>query len=85
VATGLADRLAAAGTDTVVVCGLVTNVCVQATAEHAFELGYHVIVGADATASSTDATQRAWLDHLAAFYGRVLDAAAITNLWRSPA
>ena len=49
--TDLDARLRASGADTVVVCGLTTECCVDATACDAFQLGYHVFVAADACAA----------------------------------
>jgi nicotinamidase/pyrazinamidase len=46
--TPLADRLAAAGARSVVVCGLATDYCVRATAMDANRLGYPTVVLVDA-------------------------------------
>ena len=49
--TGLLERLAESGTDTVVLCGVQTPLCVETTARHAFVLGVRPVVAADATAA----------------------------------
>ncbi len=49
--TDLAQRLRDKGCDTVIVCGLMTHNCVDATARDAMHLGFTVIVAADACAS----------------------------------
>jgi nicotinamidase-related amidase len=51
VGTELEERLKATGTDTLVVVGFTTNLCVDATARHAAELGFQVFVVSDATAT----------------------------------
>ncbi len=49
--TGLADRLRAAGDRYLVLAGLTTECCVQASAWAAFELDFHVILASDACAA----------------------------------
>mmetsp|Transcript_14191 Transcript_14191/g.39021 ORF Transcript_14191/g.39021 Transcript_14191/m.39021 type:complete len:827 (-) Transcript_14191:142-2622(-) len=51
--TPLTHMLEARGVDRVVLCGLVTNVCVQATAVDAFHLGHEVVLLEDACQAST--------------------------------
>ena len=50
VGTDLDDRLRAAGVSSVVLCGVMTNVCVETTARHAFLLDYQPAVVQDACA-----------------------------------
>lgn len=47
--TGLHDYLRALGVDTLVLCGMQTEYCVDATCKVAFELGYQVIIPRNAT------------------------------------
>lgn len=49
--TGLAEQLRARGIDTVVLAGLTTECCVQASAWAAFELDFRVILASDACAA----------------------------------
>lgn len=49
--TDLDARLRALGVDTIVVCGLTTECCVDSTVRDAFHLDYHVFVPADACAA----------------------------------
>ena len=46
--TDLDDKLKAAGIDELVICGMQTEYCVDATVRSAFERGYRVIIAADA-------------------------------------
>ena len=48
--TGLLDTLQQDGIDTVLVCGLITSVCVQHSAFGVFEAGYRTILVTDACA-----------------------------------
>jgi ureidoacrylate peracid hydrolase len=52
-ATDLHAQLQARGVDTVVICGVTTNVCVEGTARDAFAHDYRVVVCSDATAAVT--------------------------------
>jgi len=49
--TDLDERLRALGVDTLVVCGLTTECCVDCTVRDAFHLDYHVFVATDACAA----------------------------------
>ncbi len=49
--TDLDARLTALGVDTLVVCGLTTECCVDCTVRDAFHLDYHVFLAADACAA----------------------------------
>jgi nicotinamidase-related amidase len=59
VGTGLAQSLAGAKVDTVVITGAETDMCVLATVLGAVDLGMRVIVVADAVCSSSDAAHDA--------------------------
>jgi nicotinamidase-related amidase len=63
--TALMDILRAAGVDTVLVCGLITSVCVQHSAFGIFEAGYRTILVTDACADRGKARHEAAL----ALYG----------------
>jgi len=56
--TNLADILRFAGIKNVVVCGFLTNVCAQATAWSAYDLGYQTRLVSDAAASGSPAIQQ---------------------------
>lgn len=49
--TGLAEHLRGRGLDTLVVCGLTTECCVDCTVRDAFHADFHVFVAADACAA----------------------------------
>jgi nicotinamidase-related amidase len=49
--TPLADELHQAGVDDVVICGMMTSMCVDASARAAADLGFHTSIAADACAA----------------------------------
>lgn len=57
--TDLAAVLKQDGIETVAVCGLLTNICVESTARTAYDLGYKVVVLRDCTATKSDDEQEA--------------------------
>lgn len=76
----LAGLLDERGIDTVVVCGLVTNVCVEATVRDASTLGYRPILVADASATTTDAVHNATLHTVYRSFGDVRTTAEVLAL-----
>lgn len=63
--TGLHDRLAREGVDTLIFSGVETDVCVYSSVLAAIDLGYHVILASDALASGDDGAHRTVLETLA--------------------
>ncbi|WP_236654287.1 cysteine hydrolase family protein [Streptacidiphilus anmyonensis] len=59
------------GVDTILACGLVTNVCVESTVRDAATLGYRTILAADACATRDDATHNASLTTIYRSFGDV--------------
>jgi ureidoacrylate peracid hydrolase len=56
--TGLAERLRARGIKTVVLAGLTTECCIQASAWAAFELDFQVVLAGDACAAYEEGLHR---------------------------
>ncbi|WP_300159043.1 cysteine hydrolase family protein [Solidesulfovibrio sp.] len=87
--TALGALLAARGAKRLVVCGMMTHMCLDATVRAAFDLGYAVTVAADACATrelifegrtvAADDVQAAFLAALAAVYARVVPADAVLS------
>ena len=65
--TGLEERLRGMGVDQVIVSGVGTNVCVEATVRDAFANSFWAVVVADATATLTKEAKRASLDTMTWF------------------
>ena len=82
-ASGLAETLAAAGRDAVVVSGVATTLCVPATVAGAFEHGLYAIVPREATAASDADQARAALLRISTHYGDVVSAAVVLDAWRA--
>lgn len=71
--TSLHQRLQQRNTDTLVVTGGETDVCVLATVMGAVDLGYRVVIATDALCSSTDETHDAILDIYHRRYGTQIE------------
>jgi ureidoacrylate peracid hydrolase len=79
--TGLDASLRAQGIETVVGCGVVTNLCVQTTVHHAFALGYYVAVVSDGTAAASPAEHDLTLQNFARYFGAVIPSAELLERW----
>ncbi len=69
------------GAKILVVTGLITNLCVQTTAEHGFALGYFIVIAGDATSSNKKTTHKAALRNLADYFGIVSKTNEIVEAW----
>ncbi len=72
--TNLYDTLIAERVDTVIVCGTVTQICVEETAREAFHHGLKTVVLRDCVSSFDPALHAAMLKNFAMKFGRVLDS-----------
>lgn len=73
------------GTHTVIVTGVVVNLCVRATTFSAFEHGYFPIVPQESTAATDGDVARAALEDIAAWYGEVPTIDEVLAAWRAGA
>lgn len=55
--------------DTLVLVGLLTNVCIQNTAADAFFMGYRIIVPEDCVEATTEEAQRSGIEYMKTIYG----------------
>ncbi|MFC3204827.1 cysteine hydrolase family protein [Aquamicrobium soli] len=74
-------RLRAAGIDSVIVSGAETEVCVLATVMGAVDLGYRVIIVADAICSGADSTHDAMLGIYESRYGTQVEMVTAADLF----
>ncbi|MBP1857824.1 cysteine hydrolase [Rhizobium herbae] len=84
--SGFAGRLEGAGIDTLVFSGVETDVCVHASVLDAIDLGFRVIVAADAVASGDKTAHTLVLEHLLPRFAEQLEIAttqAILDAWAS--
>ena len=71
--TDLDYVLRSRGIKTVIVCGTLTNFCVESTARTAYFLNYHVVFGSDVSASDSAIAQEATLRTMRRGFARVMD------------
>ncbi|MBH1935796.1 cysteine hydrolase [Streptomyces sp. AV19] len=67
------------GRDTVIITGTLTNYCCGTTARQAYERGYHVVFGADATATDDESRQEPELAVLRKGFALVLRTEEIVS------
>ena len=75
--TNLHDIILAEHADTVVVCGTVTQICVEETARQAFHLDLKVIMLSDGVSSFDPGMHAATLKNHAHKFGRVMDSPSL--------
>jgi len=80
--TGLEALLKSRGLDTLVLCGLTTECCVQSTAWQAFERAFHVILATDAAAAYAPDLHRGTLKALEVNGAILADSATIAAAWK---
>ena len=69
--TSLDDELKSQNIETLVICGVMTNLCVETTARHAFMKGYQIVVVEDACASKNKEYHRAAILNLGYGFARI--------------
>jgi len=82
--TDLGDRLRARGVDSLVLCGLTTECCVDCTARDAFHQDFHVFVPADACAAYEADVHAAALKVMGLNFVILTDVEAIVAGWAAP-
>jgi ureidoacrylate peracid hydrolase len=70
------------GVGTVVVTGVVANLCVRATAFSAFERGFFPVVPRESTASVEDGVAERTLEDISHWYGEVVSVDEIVAAWQ---
>ena len=80
--TGMDMQLRALGLDTLVVCGLTTECCVETTVRDAFQLDFHVFVAADASTAYDRAMHEMSVRSMVQNFAIALDASDIVAAWR---
>jgi nicotinamidase-related amidase len=79
--TDFDQRLRERSVDTLILVGLTTNCCVDATARDAFHRNFNVFVVSDATAAYGEETQRQALAALAQNCGLIVETAEVQSSW----
>ena len=75
--TDLNEWLRRRGVTTLIICGVVTNICVRSTAHDAFFHGYDVLIASDACAATGPREQESTLYDLETHFARVATVAAL--------
>ncbi len=81
--TNLEMLLRERGIRTVIVMGLITDVCVSSTARDAFQLDFLAVTLSDCTATSTLARHEASLATIAGSFGRVCTSEEVLAAWQA--
>lgn len=71
------------GVRTVVLMGVLTNICVRSTAHDAFFLGYDVVIPEDCVGAMTDLEQTVTLYDISTHFGWVSNSEAVVGALRS--
>ncbi|MES2531555.1 MAG: isochorismatase family cysteine hydrolase [Pseudomonadota bacterium] len=80
--TGMDMQLRALDLDTLIVCGLTTECCVETTVRDAFALDFHVFVAADASTAYDRAMHEMSLRSMVQNFAIQLESADIVAAWR---
>ena len=83
IGTDLDLLLRSRGIKTLLMTGVVSHCCVQATAWDGFMLDYYVVYVADCTAGRRDSLHQATLENFEIYCGDVLNAADVAQLWQA--
>lgn len=82
-ATDLDLLLRGLGVDTLILTGVMTDVCVRATAQDAMQLDYYVVVPRECVAGTTRARHEAALENMGYVFGKVRLLAEVMGALRS--
>ncbi len=81
----LHDKLQAAGIETLIVTGTLTNCCCESTARDAMQRNYQVIFVSDANAALNDAEHNATLGNMVALFADVMETGTVLEAIPAPA
>jgi ureidoacrylate peracid hydrolase len=82
--TNLDYRLRYMGVETLIICGVTTNICVESTVRDAFHLGYKVVLISDGTAEIDEDRYRVSLKTMEYAFGKVITTEQLASLLNHP-
>lgn len=82
--TNLDYRLRYMGAETLIICGVTTDICVESTVRDAFHLGYKVVLISDGTAEIDEERYRASLKTVEYAFGKVITAEQLASFLDHP-
>lgn len=77
--TALGDVLRAQGIENVLVCGMVTSLCIDSTGRAAYERGYNVTVLSDCSSARTDIEHQFFCENVFPLYGRAATSSEVLD------
>lgn len=77
--TDLELQLRRRGIDTIILCGISTNIGVESTARNAWELGFNLIIAEDACSAASSEQHQSSMTHIFPRIGRVRSVEDILN------
>jgi len=77
--TDLELQLRRRGIDTIILCGIATNIGVESTARNAWELGFNLVIAEDACSTATTEQHQASMTHIFPRIARVRSTEEIIN------
>lgn len=85
IGTNLDLILRSLGRKSIVLTGVLTNVCVESTARDGFMMDYNVTLVSDGCAGSNPAAHQYTLETIDMLFGQTKDAASVIDFWKQPA
>jgi ureidoacrylate peracid hydrolase len=82
--TNLDYRLRYIGAETLIICGVTTDICVESTVRDAFHLGYKVVLISDGTAEIDEERYRASLKTIEYAFGKVITNEQLVSFLAHP-
>ena len=82
--TNLDYRLRYMGVETLIICGVTTNICVESTVRDAFHLGYKVVLISDGTAEIDEERYRTSLKTMEYAFGKLITTEQFNPFLKQP-
>lgn len=83
IGTELDSELRAHGTITLIVTGIISNVCVESTARTGFTMGYNIILAEDCVGYRRKNLHDATLENISRYFGIVTTSEELLSLWET--